>query len=431
MTAALPGADRFYYGWIILAGSVLAMAVGSGVSFWAFGLYVDPLESEFGWSRAEVSAGFSASLAISGLSGPFIGRWVDARGPRSAILIGATMTSLTYLLLATTSSLWQWFLYLSINAVFRQLMFFIPFQALISRWFDKKRGMALGILGTGFSLGGFVVLAMNVAIEEFGWDGSFVFTAVVVLVLYIPLTLVILRNNPADVGAYIDGESHEAAEVRRAAGPLRGMTMQQAIKTPLFWLLALAMALFFFGVFGWLVHQVPFYESVGRSRETASLLVTITAAGGIFARLGFGFIVDRFPRVELAAMGLLTFLSAAFIALIIDSSWAGISVFMMLWIVGSGGGPLLEPLLLTRAFGVAHFATILGMLGVVETIGIISSPTIAGAIYDATGSYDLAIVTLVAALGGAFLLFALAVRLPQPIESMPVFEPERAAQTGR
>ncbi|RLC58017.1 MAG: hypothetical protein DRI30_03260, partial [Chloroflexi bacterium] len=152
--AKSPTPGGFYYGWFILGGSVLAMALGSGISFWAFGLYIDPMEQEFGWSRAEVSAGFSVSLAISGLSGPLIGRWVDARGARSAILVGAVMTSVTYLLLATTSSLWQWFLYLSINAVFRQMMFFIPFQALISRWFDKRRGMALGILGTGFSLGG-------------------------------------------------------------------------------------------------------------------------------------------------------------------------------------------------------------------------------------------------------------------------------------
>ena len=161
------------------------MALGSGVSFWAFGLYIAPMEQEFGWSRAEVSAGFSVSLGISGLSGPLIGRWVDARGARSAILFGAVMTAVTYLLLATTSSLWQWFLYLSINAVFRQLMFFIPFQALISRWFDRRRGMALGILGTGFSLGGFVVLIMAFVIDEVGWDGSFIFSAVAVLVLFL------------------------------------------------------------------------------------------------------------------------------------------------------------------------------------------------------------------------------------------------------
>jgi sugar phosphate permease len=393
------------------------MALGSGVSFWAFGLYIDPMEQEFGWSRAEVSAGFSVSLAISGLSGPLIGRWVDARGARSAILIGAVMTSVTYLLLATTSSLWQWFLYLSINAVFRQLMFFIPFQALISRWFDRRRGMALGILGTGFSLGGFVVLIMAFVIDEVGWDGSFVFSAVAVLLLFIPLAVFVLRNDPSEVGAHIDGESPEAAEERSRAGPLQGLTAREALKTPLFWLLAGAMMLFFFGVFGWLVHQVPFYESVGVGRGVAATLVTITAAGGILARLAFGFLVDRFERVEIAAMGLLTFLTTAFVALLINSAAPGITIFLMLWIVGSGGGPLLEPLLLTRSFGLRHFATILGTLGVVETIGIVASPTLTGVIFDTTGSYDLALVMLTAAFVTAFVLFYFASRLPHPVDA--------------
>ena len=393
------------------------MALGSGVSFWAFGLYIDPVEDEFGWSRAEVSAGFSVSLAISGLSGPLIGRWVDARGSRSAILIGAVMTSVTYLLLATTNSLWQWFLYLSINAVFRQMMFFIPFQVLISRWFDRKRGMALGILGTGFSLGGFVVLLMALVIEEVGWDGSFVFSGAAVLALFIPLAVFVLRNDPSEVGAYIDGESHQEAEKRSRAGPLRGLTAREALRTPLFWLLAAAMTLFFFGVFGWLVHQVPFYESVGIDRGVAATLVTITAAGGIVARLAFGFIVDRFERVEIAAMGLLSFLTTAFVVLLVNSTAPGITLFLMLWIVGSGGGPLLEPLLLTRSFGLRHFATILGTLGLVETVGIVASPTLIGAIFDNTGSYDLALVMLASALAAAFVLFFLASRLPHPVDA--------------
>jgi len=426
LTAALPAPGRFYYGWVILGAAVLAMALGSGVSFWAFGLYVDPMESEFGWSRAQVSAGFSVSLAISGLSGPFIGRWVDSRGPREAILIGAVMTALSYLLLATTSSLWQWFVFLSINAIFRQLMFFIPFQALISRWFDRKRGVALGILGTGFSLGGFVVLLMTLVIDEFGWDGSFLFTSAVIAAVYIPMTLFVLKNNPSDVGAFIDGESHEEAEARLAGGPLRGLTLRQALRTPLFWLIAFAMTFFLFGVFGWLVHQVPFYESVGVDRGVAGALVTTVAAGGIFARLGFGLIVDRFPRVETPAMVLLVFLSSSFVALLLDSSAAGIGVFMVLWIIGSGGGPLLEPLLLTRAFGLAHFGTILGMLGLVETIGIISSPTLIGAIFDATGSYDWALVLLMGAFLSALTLFFFASRLPLPIESLSRPEPEAA-----
>ena len=395
------------------------MALGSGVSFWSFGLYIEPLETEFGWSRTEVSLGFSVSLLVSGLIGPFVGRWVDARGPRSAIIVGAALTGATYLLLATTSELWQWYAYQSINAVFRQLMFFIPFQALIARWFDRKRGIALGILGTGFSLGGFVVVPlMRVIIDSYGWDGSFIFSGIVTVAVLVPMGLLLVRNSPADIGATADGEP-PTGDGSHQPRVLTGLTLGQALRTPFFWVLSLAMMLFFYGVFGWLVHMVPFYESVGISRGLAAALVSGAAAFGIISRLVFGALADRIPRIEKAAMGLVAFLMAAMTALILDSGTAGIAVFLVFWIVGSGGGPLLEPLLLPRAFGLAHFGAILGTFAVIETIGLVASPAIAGAIFDSTGSYDWVLVILLAAFAGSAALLYIASRLPLPFTPPP------------
>lgn len=423
---AAPG--RFFYGWWLLAGSVVAMALTSGVSFWSFGLYIDPLETEFGWSRAEVSLGFSVSLLISGLVGPLVGRWSDARGPRSAIIVGAVLTAASYALLATTSQLWQWYVFQSINAVFRQLMFFIPFQALISRWFDRRRGLALGILGTGFSLGGFVVVPlMRVIIDVLDWDGSFIFSGVVIAAVMLPLGLLVLRNDPAEVGSATDGLLSVGAE-RSSVRTLTGMTLGRALRTPLFWVLALAMMLFFYGVFGWLVHQVPFYESVGVSRSLAAVLVSAAAGLGILARLTFGMLADRMGRIETAAMGLLAALMAALAALMLDSGAAGIAVFIAFWVMGSGGGPLLEPLLLPRAFGLAHFGAILGTFGIIETVGLVVSPAVAGAIFDSTGTYDWVLVMLFGAFALSFALFWVASRMPLPYAPQP--EPALAASAG-
>ena len=403
-----------YYGWWMLAGSVVAVALAAGISFWSFGLYVDPLESEFGWSRAEVSAGFSVSLAASGFAAPLIGWWIDRYGPRRVILIGAVLTAASYLLLATTSELWQWFVYQSINAVFRQMMFFIPFQALISRWFERRRGLAVGMLGTGFSLGGFVVVPiMRAVIDEVQWQGSFVVAGIAVVAVFVPLSLLLLRDDPADIGAEVDGDATpEDSPV--AARVLTGVTVRQALRTPLFWVIAAALTAFFFGMISWVVHGIPYFQTVGYSTEQAATLFSIAAGGGVVTRLAFGYLTDRIPRMEAAAMVVAGFLVCAFATLLLTGgSVTGVAIFLVLWVVGASGGPMVEPLLLMRSFGLVAFASLLGIVQVVGSLYLIS-PIISGAIFDATGAYDWALVMLMGSMGLSLLLFWVAWRLPRP-----------------
>ncbi len=140
----------------------------------------------------------------------------------------------------------------------------------------------------------------------------------------------------------------------------------------------------------------------------------------MLTRLAFGLLADRVRRIENAAMGLLAFLMAGMTALILDSGTAGIAVFVVFWIVGSGGGPLLEPLLVSRSFGLAHFGAILGaLIIVVETIGFTVGPAVAGAIFDSTGSYDWVLVMFLGAFAASFALFSLAARLPLPADPRP------------
>ena len=410
--AAKPGRG-LYRGWWILAASVVAMAVGSGVSFWAYGLYFDPLESEFGWSRTEVSLGFSISFIVAGASGPVVGRWIDLRGPRSAIVVGTIFTAASYFLLASTGSLWQWYLYSSVNALFRQLMFFIPFQALISRWFDRHRGIALGIFGTGFSLGGLLFLpVMGVLIDRYDWRGAFALSGLVVAAVFLPIAVLLVRDSPADVGQAVDGRIQEVGDPPPSGD--FGVPPSVALRTPLFWVLAAALSFFFFGVFGLMVHQIPFFESVGVSRQSATAIVSLSAGASIVTRVPLSWFADRMAHFEVISMALAVILMGSMVALLVDSGRAGIGIFLVLWIAGRSAGPIMDALLLTRAFGVRYFGTLLGAVVVVETIGQILSPSIAGAIFDATGAYTWALVMYLGTFSAALALFAVALRMPKP-----------------
>jgi predicted MFS family arabinose efflux permease len=194
-----------------------------------------------------------------------------------------------------------------------------------------------------------------------------------------------------------------------------GLTLTQVIRQPLFWVLSIALMLFFFGLIGWTVHIVPFFESRGLSRETAALLVSGTSGAGIITRLLIGTIADRFRRFETAS-ALLTFkLVLGMLSVLLDTGWVGIGLFLTFWLVGTSAGALAESLTLTRAFGLAHFATILGVVVVIETSGEILSPSLAGLIFDETGKYDLALVMYAATFSVSTPLFIVASRMKRPL----------------
>ena len=406
----------------MLAASIVLMAVMSGTSFWAFGLYIQPIEDEFGWSRATVSFGIALSLLVSGLTAPLVGRAVDVYGPRWIILLGAVLTSASFLLIATTDAIWEWFFFLSLNAVVRNMAFYIPFQALVPRWFDRRRGLAIGIMGVGLALGGLVMVPiLRVVIDAWDWDGALIFSGALLAALYLPLGWKFIHDHPSAVGQQVDGGGETRAPTA-SRQRLTGLTVGQAMRTPLLWAFSLALGFMFYGMVGWMIHMLPYYDSVGVSPGMAAALVAGASGLGIFSRLGFGIVADRVSSLERTAAFLSLVLAGSLLALLISGgSSAGIAIFLFFFLVSSAAGPMLEPLLLTRSFGVAHFATILGMVGVVGTVGMVISPTVAGAIFDRTGSYDWALVMWVSsiALGGVF--FLVAGRLPRPV--IPALEP--------
>lgn len=413
----LRGRRRIFYGWWIVVASATAVGLVNGVAFWSTSLFIAPLEAEFGWSRAEVALGFSLSLGLSGLAAPFAGRWVDQHGPRSAILIGTVAVAATYLLMATTQSLWQWYLYLSLNGLLRHFVFLIPFMALVTRWFDARRSLAASIVGAGLLAGGMAVVpVVRLLIDGLGWQGAFVVVGVLVACVVGPLGLLVIRDAPLHSGdrptRVRDDDGGE-----RSTPIIEGVTLREALRTPIFWALALGMTLFPFGMVTWITHATPIYESLDLSAATAAVLVSATAALSIPPRLAAGYFADRLPNLELGAAGVALLLAVAMGVLLVDSSFFGLAIFLPLFVVGfAAGGALFEALLIPRAFGIRHYATILGAVIILQTGGFVAGPALGGAIFDATGSYNWALVMMMALFAGTAACFVVASRLPRPID---------------
>ena len=412
---------RIYYGWYVLFGMVVALVVAEGLTLGSLSAYTEPLEQRFGWSRAEVSMGFSVTVGTIGLFAPIIGRLIDVVGPRRLMLIGAPLCAVAFSLLAFMTQLWQWYVYLGVSSLALGLVAYMPAQALAVRWFDRRRAVALSIIGASVWMGQLIMLPLvQLIITSLGWGDAFLYSAMLIVGAYI-VAFIFVRDHPRE------GESDAPATSLATAAPaqpvvLSGLTIGQAMRTPLFWTLVLGLMLLYFVVFGWLSQGVPYYQSVGFSDTWSAQIVSLTAGGAVVWLLTAGSQLERFRRPELLAAAGALFLCASLIVLylMVSSDNApggnvpGVSIAVVLYVVGFAAAPPLEALMLSRAFGLKNFATIMGTAFMFQTIAIVFSPIIAGSLYDRNGNYDLVLLIYAICVAGSCLVFMLASRLPQP-----------------
>ena len=450
--------SRVYYGWWVLGSIFFALVVSEGISFGAFGLYVEPLEREFGWSRAAVSAGFSVAVGTVGLFAPIVGRLIDTTGPRRLLFIAVPLCAGTFLLLATLSELWQWYAYLALNNATLAAIAYIPAQSLAVRWFERRRAIAVSAIGASVWIGQLVMVPIIQAIiTGASWKTAFLVSSVLLVGGYLA-ALLLVRDDPGE--AHGDRERRGPTIVRRplpppsrpgargadaggafaaaAGGPDAasaetaaeapageqapeevGATARQAVRTPLFWVIVLGMMLYFYVVFGWLSQAKPYFSSVGWSDGTGALFVAGTAGLAAVWLLSAGNVLGRPRRPELTAAACCLCMAAGMLTLRFTGGDAlGIAVYIPLYVLGYAAAPLVEALMFSRGFGTPHFATILGVAFMFETMGILGSPVIAGEIYDEAGSYDWALVMYAVSAGAAAVVFLFATRLRQPLSAL-------------
>ena len=408
--------SRLYYGWYVLFGMVVALIVAEGVTIGSLSAYIEPLENRFGWSRAQVSMGFSVTVGTIGLFAPIIGRLIDVVGPRRLMLIGAPVCAVAFGLLAFMTQLWQWYAYLALSSVALGLVAYMPAQALAVRWFDRQRALATSIIGASVWMGQLIMLPLvQMIISRLGWGDAFLYSGILVLAAYAIAFVFVRDHPPPSQGDRAPEASATAAPPPPAPAALSGLTLSQALRTPLFWVLVLGLMLLYFVVFGWMSQGVPYYRSVGFSDTWSAQIVSLTAGGAVVWLLTAGTQIERFRRPERVASACALFVCASLLALYLSGgSIPGVGISVVLYVIGFAAAPPLEALMLSRAFGLRNFATIMGTAFLFQTIAIVFSPIIAGSIYDRDGNYDLALIMYAICVAASCLVFLVASRLPQP-----------------
>ena len=411
-----------FYGWWIVAVGVVCLLLAGGIGFYSFGAFFIPLINEFGWSRGQLSLAMTIACLV-GLLAPVVGTWIDRYGVRRAMALGALLTGSAFALLGLTNPSWGpyalcYFYALSFIMALGLLgILNIPVATAVSNWFAEKRGLAMGIALTGFGLGGLVMLPLaSYLITVLGWRMTYHVLGLTICIVLIPLIIFVIREKPEQMGLLPDGKTPDQGKVEM---PLTddtqdnaGWNLSSVLRTKTFWLIVGALGLAFLGAGSVLAHLIPFLQDNGLSHQLASTILALTIGVSVVSRVIAGYIVDRVP-IRYVVTFCFLFQVAGLALLLIVGSMTVVWAFVIVFGLAIGGMFALEPLLVSRYFGLTSFGAIYGGVWIFATLGFAGGPPLAGYIFDATESYELAFIIFIAATLLAMVLISL-VRAPQP-----------------
>ena len=417
-----------FYGWWNVATGFVGMGLSYAMfTIFAFGVFVKPLEEEFGWSRGELSFAITMTNFAVVIASPCLGFIIDRFGVRRVLIPSVIMMGLTVASMALLSAnLWH----------FYALYFLIPFlgagtlpqsySRVLIAWFARRRGIALGVSLAGFGVGAMLVPVVGqLMIEDYGWRMAYAGFAAAVFALALPMAVFVMKESPEEMGLQPDGEPASTtgddnsvisasprlqdAEPASGSGPavassgagpvaqngdggndaapaLTGLSCSQAARTRSFWLILFSFMLVGIGITSVIAHLVPMLTDRGVAPATAALCMSSLALGLIAGRLLSGFLMDYFFAPYVAAFFLLGLLGGI---IILATGTAGALVFVAAICVGMATGSEISEIayICSRYFGPRAFGLIYGLMFAAFQLGSMAGSPLMGLYYDRAGDY--------------------------------------------
>ncbi|MFC2008327.1 MFS transporter [Chloroflexota bacterium] len=385
--------DKAFSSWAIVGALALVMTGFYGAQF-SFGIFLKPILEEFGWTRAMTSGAISIVSGVAGLSGILMGRLTDRYGARMLITIGALLGGLGYLLLSQISSLWQLYVYFGVTVGICIGSAWTPINATVSKLFDEKRVLALGITNSGITAGR-ILLPPIVAYVTTGyqWRQACIMLAFIVWAVAIPAVMLLGRNRSQGAAGLPHDISTSDSKGSEVGKPIKvkQLSATEAVRTVPFWMIAATGYVAAAGFFFVSVHIVAYATDRGIDATTAALLLSFMGGISILARLSvaqvnvmIGSRATLFLSLLLQALALLLLTQAA-------SLWM---LFALGAVYGLGFGccGTIRMSMASEFFGVGSIGAIIGLTSVAWSIGGMTGPIMAGYIFDLTRSYNIAFI---------------------------------------
>jgi MFS family permease len=369
----IPG---IFYGWWVVLASAVGLFWGVPVTVYCFSVFLKPLMQEFHAGRGAVSFGFTLHLVAAAFSAPLAGWLIDRYGSRSVVLIGtAAFASILLANRLFSANLGGFYFFCVLLGIALQGVGPLPYGDHVSRWFDRNRGLAIGLMILGIGLGAMLMpsLAQHL-IARFGWHVAYSVFGGAVLLIALPTEMFLLRTRPEKLGFSPDGGNAP-----------RGLSAKTAWRSGTFWLLVCAFFLVSASVQGCVIHMVAMLADRGVSIERAALGSSLVGVAVLIGRVGTGYLLDRLFAPHLAAV----VFGAASVGIALLWLGAPSLLFAGAFLIGLGLGAEVDFIayLTGRYFGLRAFGKIYSSIFAAFGFSGALGPLIMGVGFDRTGSY--------------------------------------------
>lgn len=390
--------NKIFFGWYIVAATVLLMSYNSIIFVYGFTAFMSPISLTFG-SYTLTSIAMSLRGLESGTLDPLVGMAADRWPARRLMIIGVIMYAIGILVISQSTN----------TAIFGEseslhlVMFYVGFlvsglggaacisvvpMTVSARWFHKNLGKANGIMATGMAIGGLFVPLIVIAIDKFSWQNTLLGLAVGALIIGIPASL-LFRNRPEDYGMLPDGRPQE--DVEGTPPEPFGLTVRETLRTRAFWFIGLSSMFQMMAMMSVNAHIMPYLESasVGMVTMMAATGVSILSVASLAARIPFGALADMFKKRQVMALSMgLTAVGLVLLQVLDGNFFWMVVLFAVVYGIGAAGALPLRVPIIREYFGVKKFGTILGLTAVFVTIGVGGGAPLAGWVYDTYGTYS-------------------------------------------
>ncbi len=385
-------APRVFYGWYIVAASVVIILYTGGIVHFGFTAVFEPIAEEFGWSYAQISLASSLRGLEQGLLAPLVGFLVDRWGPRKLIFGGSVFICLGFIVLSNVSSLAMYYGAFALISVGFSACTGTVLITAVNNWFRRRAGIATGIVASGFGLGGLLVPVVTKLIDVFQWRRAMLTVGLGMLAIVLPLSFVV-RHKPEHYGYQPDGDVTgpvEAGGIQPSTvSPEVSLSARQAISSRSFWHIALSSACHSFVIGAVVTHMMPYLSSLGIARSVSSVIALLLPVSSIPGRLSSGWLADKFgsKRVFAVSFVLMTAGLFPFASITTGRVWLLVP-FIIAFSLGWGTSVTSRLSFLREYYGRASFGTILGFTSGIMMLGSITGTPLAGWVYDTWGSYQ-------------------------------------------